>query len=87
MCAAGIEDVLVTSPIATLDKVNRFIETRRNHPGLKIVVDDIGSADLLAKVAGSEGLKVDVFVDLDPGMGRTGIETGDKAPATCSTHR
>ena len=79
MCAAGIEDVLVTSPIATLDKVKRFIETRRNHPGLKIVVDDIGSADLLAKVAGSEGLKVDVFVDLDPGMGRAGIETGDKA--------
>ncbi|MGV0034851.1 MAG: alanine racemase, partial [Candidatus Azotimanducaceae bacterium WSBS_2022_MAG_OTU7] len=29
--------------------------------------------------AGSEGLVVDVFVDLDPGMGRTGIETGDKA--------
>lgn len=79
MCAAGIDDVLVTSPIATLDKVNRFLQVRRDHPGLKIVVDNINSANLLAEVAGSEGLVVDVFVDLDPGMGRTGIETGEKA--------
>lgn len=79
MCAAGIQDVLITSPIATLDKVNRFVAARRNHPGLKIVVDSVHAADLLAKVADSEGLVVDVFVDLDPGMGRTGIEAGDKA--------
>ena len=79
MCAAGIKDVLITSPIATLDKVNRFVAARRNHPGLKIVVDSVHAADLLAKVADSEGLVVDVFVDLDPGMGRTGIEAGDKA--------
>ena len=79
MCAAGIQDVLITSPIATLDKVNRFVAARRKHPGLKIVVDSVHAADLLAKVADSEGLVVDVFVDLDPGMGRTGIETGDKA--------
>ena len=78
MCAAGIEDVLVTSPIATPDKVSRFVEARKNNPGLKIVVDCADSADLLAKVAGLEGLVVDVFVDLDPGMGRTGIGTGDK---------
>ena len=78
MGAAGIEDVLVTSPIATPDKVTRFVEARKNNPGLKIVVDCADSADLLAKVAGLEGLVVDVFVDLDPGMGRTGIETGDK---------
>ena len=78
MCAAGIEDVLVTSPIATPDKVSRFVEARKNNPGLKIVVDCADSADLLAKVAGLEGLVVDVFVDMDLGMGRTGIETGDK---------
>ena len=78
MGAAGIEDVLVTSPIATPDKVSRFVEARKNNPGLKIVVDCAGSADLLAKVAGLEGLVVDVFVDMDLGMGRTGIETGDK---------
>lgn len=78
MGAAGIEDVLVTSPIATPDKVSRFVEARKNNPGLKIVVDCADSADLLAKVAGLEGLVVDVFVDMDLGMGRTGIETGDK---------
>ena len=78
MGAAGIVDVLVTSPIATPDKVTRFVEARKNNPGLKIVVDCADSADLLAKVAGLEGLVVDVFVDMDLGMGRTGIETGDK---------
>jgi D-serine deaminase-like pyridoxal phosphate-dependent protein len=78
MGAAGLEDVLVTSPIATPDKVGRFVEARKNNPGLKIVVDCADSADLLANVAGLEGLVVDVFVDVDLGMGRSGIEAGDK---------
>ena len=79
MCASGIEDVLVTSPIASLDKVVRFVQARKHYPGLKIVVDNKMSARLLAEVACAEGLHIDVLVDLDPGMGRTGVESGRKA--------
>jgi len=77
MCDAGIEDVLVTSPLATHDKIDRFMQARESHPGLKLVVDHEQSAALLDTSAGAQGLTVDVFIDIDPGMGRTGVEAGE----------
>ncbi|MBL6690711.1 MAG: DSD1 family PLP-dependent enzyme [Pseudomonadales bacterium] len=77
MCDAGIDDVLVTSPLATRDKVDRFIGARKSHSGIKLVVDHEQSATLLNDSAGAEGLSVDVFIDIDPGMGRTGVEAGE----------
>ena len=77
MCDAGIEDVLVTSPLATRDKINRFIGAGKSHSGLKLVVDHEQSAILLNDAAGAAGLTVDVFIDIDPGMGRTGVEAGE----------
>ncbi len=77
MCDAGVQDVLVTSPLATEDKISRFIQARKSHQGLKVVVDHEQSASLLNARAGSEGLNVEVFVDIDPGMGRTGVEAGE----------
>lgn len=83
MCDAGIEDVLVTSPLATREKVKRFVRLCEKNPGLKIVVDHADSAALLAREAQTSGITVNVFIDIDPGMGRTGIEAGDKAVQLC----
>ncbi|MFT7222210.1 MAG: D-serine deaminase-like pyridoxal phosphate-dependent protein [Candidatus Azotimanducaceae bacterium] len=83
MCDAGIEDVLVTSPLATREKVERFIRLGTVNPGLKIVVDNKDSAELLNKAAIAEGIKVGVFIDIDPGMGRTGVEAGARALQLC----
>ena len=77
MCDAGVQDVLVTSPLATADKVDRFIRARTSHEGLKLVIDHERSASLLNEKAAAEGLIVDVFIDIDPGMGRTGVEAGE----------
>ena len=76
MCEAGIADVLVTSPVVSTEKIKRFIDTRSRFPGLKIVVDNIEAATHLETAAAVENIKVGVFVDIDPGMGRTGIEAG-----------
>lgn len=81
MCDVGIEDVLVTSPLSTADKISRFVELQAGHPGLKLVVDHSHSVALLAEIAAATGTNVDVFIDLDPGMGRTGIAPGDEALA------
>jgi D-serine deaminase-like pyridoxal phosphate-dependent protein len=81
MCASGIEDVLVTSPIATREKIDRFIDAAARHPGLKIVVDNAEAMQALNNTATAMGISVDVFIDVDPGMGRTGIEAGDAALA------
>lgn len=77
MCDGGIEDVLVTSPLATDEKIGRFVEARKDHDGLKLVVDHEQSVALLNERAAAEGITIDVFVDIDPGMGRTGIEAGE----------
>ncbi len=77
MCDAGIVDVLITSPLATQDKIGRFLAARAQAPGLKVVVDHFTSAALLDEMAGAEGLVVDVFIDIDPGMGRTGVAPGE----------
>lgn len=76
MCAAGIEDVLITSPIATPEKVARFVQLAASYQGVKIVVDNPAAMQLLNQQAGAAGICVDVIVDIDPGMGRTGVEAG-----------
>ena len=76
MCDAGVEDILVTSPLATEDKLQRFMAARRDNPGLKLVVDNNLTVARLQTLASEQGVEVSLFVDVDPGMGRTGIEAG-----------
>jgi D-serine deaminase-like pyridoxal phosphate-dependent protein len=77
MCAAGIEDVLVTSPLASPEKYRRFVSLCEQHSGLKVVVDSSDAVKALNELAGASGINIGVFIDIDPGMGRTGIEAGE----------
>lgn len=76
MCDAGVEDVLVTSPLATEEKLQRFMAARLKNPGLKVVVDNEANVMQLQTLAKEHNEQVQLFVDVDPGMGRTGIEAG-----------
>ncbi len=42
-------------------------------PELMVVVDNPSNAGMLNEAARKHGLKLSVLVDLDPGMGRTGV--------------
>ncbi len=77
MAAAGIQDILITSPVVTPDKLKRVVELANQVSNLMIVVDHEAGARHLNELAGTN--KISVLVDLDPGMGRTGIEPGDPA--------
>ncbi len=44
MVDAGIEAVLITSPVVTRDKIARVVELARRSPGLQIVVDNAAAA-------------------------------------------
>jgi D-serine deaminase-like pyridoxal phosphate-dependent protein len=79
MIDAGIEAVLVTSPVVTQDKIARVVALARRSREFQIVVDNAAAASALADAARSAGVSVGVLIDLDPGMGRTGISPG--APA------
>ena len=76
MCAAGVDDVLITSPLASLDKLERFIALRSEYPKVKLVVDHLDTAHYLNRLAAVDGCIVDVYIDIDPAMGRTGIKAG-----------
>lgn len=81
LAAAGIEDILVTSPVATEEKARRLVELAGDCPGVKIVVDCEAGARLLQAECQAAGLALGVFIDLDPSMGRTGIAAGGPALA------
>lgn len=77
MAAAGVQDILITSPVVTDDKLIRVIEISKQISSLMIVVDHEAGVKRLNDLAGEETLSV--LVDLDPGMARTGITPGEPA--------
>lgn len=79
MLAGGITKILITSPVVTDDKISRLLAMCQKSSEVEIVVDYIQGADRISELAGEMKLNIGVLVDLDPGMGRTGIEPGQKA--------
>jgi D-serine deaminase-like pyridoxal phosphate-dependent protein len=73
LCHAGIDRVLITSPVTTIDKASLVAELAGAAPDLMIVVDsELGVARLEVALADHEGA-LKVLIDLDPRMGRTGV--------------
>ncbi len=72
----GVSRILITSPVVTEDKIARVVKLASTNPDLQIVVDDASAAGQLNEAARKADVVVGVLIDLDPGMGRTGIETG-----------
>lgn len=70
--AAGIESVLVTSPVvrtATLERLVALVD----RADICLVVDSETGIDALSQVAAAHGVDFPVCLDLDPDMGRTGV--------------
>jgi D-threonine aldolase len=62
-------------------KINRFIQLILDFPGVSFacLVDDISAASILANSFKERNMVADVFIDMNPGMNRTGISTGERA--------
>lgn len=72
LARAGIEDLLLTSPIADSAKCARVAALS---PLVAVVVDHAEQVELYERT----GVKLDVFIDLDVGDHRTGIAPGEAA--------
>ena len=70
---AGIDNILITSPVATKAKLARFQALSSKVRCLAVVVDNPSNVSELAELAESQGQTFDVVVDIDPGMQRTGV--------------
>lgn len=77
---AGATDItLSTQPVGP--NAARLVALIRAFPkvAFSTIVDDSGAVDALARVAAEAGVVVEVLVDLDVGMARTGIAPGPEA--------
>lgn len=81
MVAGGVANVLITSPLASLDKFERVVALAKRAPGLQVVVDAPAAVAAFDAAASAAGIVLGVLIDLDTGTRRTGIAPGEPALA------
>ncbi len=81
MVAAGITNILITSPAIGPGKAERVVALQRIAPELMVVVDAAPNLAQLAALAAAAGQTVPVMVGLDIGSHREGARTVEDAVA------
>ena len=78
MAAAGVAAILVTSPIAGAAQAARAAKLAEDLADFRIVIDHPDGA---AELGGAAQGPLQVLIDVDPGMGRTGVHDAAQAVA------
>jgi len=76
LAAAGIGRILVTSPIVGSGPAARAAALAAGMPDFRIVVDH---PDGVAELGAAATTQMDVLIDIDPGLGRTGVHDAAQA--------
>lgn len=78
LAGIGCTDIVLAYPIVG-PQVDRVIELRRIYPDvtLRVIADDPGAIAALNEACDATGVKIDVLVDMNTGMNRTGSLPGD----------
>jgi D-serine deaminase-like pyridoxal phosphate-dependent protein len=87
MVEAGVENVLITSPVVTKDKMERVVALAKKSQGVAIVVDQERNVLDFDAAARAAGVKLPVLIDLNVGTDRTGIAVGKPAIDLAETIR
>jgi D-serine deaminase-like pyridoxal phosphate-dependent protein len=85
MCEKGFDDLLITCEIIGAPKVQRLVELWQKHKGVKIVVDSEHGATAINAAIPPDAGKIDVLIDLDVGLHRTGVQPGTPALTLAKT--
>ena len=78
MADSGLPGILLTTPIVTPSLIERVIHAREKVDSLTVVVDSEIEIDLLAAYA-RQTRSIDVLIDVDMGLGRTGVYNSENA--------
>jgi D-serine deaminase-like pyridoxal phosphate-dependent protein len=70
---AGLGGILITGPVPTPGKIKRLIEILAKDPSLMVVIDHRDNITLLDGALSDRGLSMDVLIDVDVGLHRTGV--------------
>lgn len=71
--------LLLTSPVVSVPGIKRLVELNRQTEDLMCVVDNPENVRDLGKAAKASGKNLNVLIDIDPGIHRTGVTSPEKA--------
>lgn len=79
MAGAGLNDILITTPIANPIKIQRLIQLQKKFPKNRIiqVVDHVQHVKLIAEEAVKNGITINLVVEVECGQHRCGVRVGD----------
>ena len=77
----GVEGLLITSPVAAPAAIGRLAALAGRSPGLMAVIDHPDVAQAIDRALATAGTMLDVIIDIDPGIRRTGVSSPDHAVA------
>jgi 3-hydroxy-D-aspartate aldolase len=78
MVYGGVRDVLVTNEIVGRQKLQRLMSLAHT-ARIGVCVDDLGQVSALDKAAGDAGVTLPVYVEVNMGGNRCGVEPGEPA--------
>ncbi|MEZ5971404.1 MAG: DSD1 family PLP-dependent enzyme [Hyphomonadaceae bacterium] len=81
LAEGGVQNILITSPVVTPQAVERLIALNAKINRLQVVADNSANVDALAAATRAAGEALDVLVDIDPGIRRTGVSSPEAALA------
>jgi 3-hydroxy-D-aspartate aldolase len=81
LARAGIDRILVTSPVTTSLKADLVAALVAGGAHVQIVVDSKLGASVLDAAARARHVTIDVLIDIDPRLGRTGVRETEDALA------
>lgn len=78
LAGEGIVGLHITSPVVSRPAIPRLVALNASSAGLSVVADHLSNVDALAAAA-SPDRPLTVFVDVDPGIRRTGVASAEAA--------
>ena len=81
LAAGGIDGLLITSPVVAPAKVARLMALRQDNESLMVSLDDMGNLRALEGAAQASACVLDVVIDVDVGLHRTGARDAASAVA------
>lgn len=80
LAAGGVEGLHITSPVVSAPAIARLVALNARSAGLMVVADHPANVAALARAAHG-GPRLDVVIDVDPGIHRTGVASPAAAVA------
>ncbi len=80
----GVTGILITSPVAAPRAIERLAALAGRSEGLMAVVDHPAVVEQLQAALAAAGAHLDVVIDIDPGIARTGVASPEAAVAVAA---